>query len=98
VEEHATHQIDVEIPYVEIDKCVRVSLVSLPPEQDALVMLIQLSFYDLYDDLHRHTYGSKGTNALHGRLVWLNVQGETESTPEGRSRGEGVDYNIGGIE
>lgn len=90
------HQLYVEIPYLEHDKCVRITLASMPTLKESSIMLLQLSFYDYYDKLHRHVYGRKGTNALHGRLLWLNQVSGIESTPEGRSRGEGIDYNVGG--
>jgi hypothetical protein len=91
------HQTDVEIPYVEYGKTVRIGLATIPTEGDITAMLISLSFHDFYDQTHTHIYGQKSSNALHGRLVWLRSDSEDESTPEGRSRGEGVDYNVGAV-
>lgn len=92
-----THLVDVEIPYLEFGKTVRVGLAAIPTEGDVLVMLMSLAFYDFYDQRHRHVYGQKSTNGLHGRLVWTRTEGLGESTPEGRSRGDGVDYNVGAL-
>ena len=97
-DEEVPRRLDVEIPYVEQDKCVELLLVSVPPAIDCTVMLVRLGFQDLHDDRHRHVYGETGTNALHGRLLWVRSAGMEASTPEGRSRGEGVDYNVGGVE
>jgi hypothetical protein len=95
-ESSEVHFVDVEIPYLEFSKCSKVRLVSLPSDSESSVMLSSLSFHDLYDKRHSHVYGERGTNAVHGRLLWLNKPGHyEESTPEGRSRGAGVDYNVG---
>ena len=97
-DESSAHVIDVEIPYLEFGKCVKVHLASLPSSRESAALLSSLSFYDLYDHRHQHIYGQRSTNALHGRLYWLHTaDGTTESTPEGRSRGTGVDYNVGEV-
>jgi hypothetical protein len=90
-------QVDVEIPYLEYGKCVRIALARLPIQLELTVILLSVSFYDLYDQLHEHAYGKNSSSAMHGRLVWQKTDDFEESTPEGRSRGRGVDYNIGGI-
>lgn len=91
------HQTDVEIPYLEKGKTVRLGMAIIPAVGDVSAMLISLSFYDIYDQKHVHVYGHKSTNALHGRLVWIRDYEFSESTPEGRSRGQGVDYNVGAV-
>lgn len=93
--DHA-ERIDVEIPYLEFGKTVRVGLARIPAEGDITATLVSLTFFDLYDHKHIHVYGQKSTNAIHGRLVWVRGE-EAESTPEGRSRGQGVDYNVGAL-
>jgi hypothetical protein len=89
--------VDVEIPYLEFEKTVKVDLAAVPATKEMLVMVTSLVFYDFYDQYHKHTYGRKSSNGLHGRLVFISNSEVTESSPEGRSRGKGVDYNVGAI-
>jgi hypothetical protein len=95
--DRAVHFVDVEIPYLEYRKAVKVDLVSVPKSRDVLVMVTSLVFHDFYDQRHEHSYAEEGTNALHGRLVFVANHEVMESSPEGRSRGTGVDYNVGAI-
>jgi hypothetical protein len=82
----------VEIPYLEAGKPVLVDILRCQTSQNPGVILSELRFYDFYDRQHRHQFGSKGTNALHGRLRSVIQDGKIVSDPEGRSRGHGVEF------
>lgn len=83
---------DVRIAYLENEKSVLIDLAKIARGQDATVRLLSLSFLDFYDQRHEHTFGGKGTNALHGRLIAVYENGGLTARPEGRSRGNGVDF------
>jgi hypothetical protein len=84
---------DVRIAYLEVGKPVLVDIVQFDRAYDATVQLLSLTFQDFYDEQHEHRFGIAGTNALHGRLIATYEKGVLISRPEGRSRGEGVDFD-----
>ncbi|HEX5369940.1 MAG TPA: hypothetical protein VFY10_11045 [Dehalococcoidia bacterium] len=84
---------DVYIAYVERDKPVAVDIVRVSRSSRVTVTLLSVSYVDFYDSRYEHTYGEKGENGLHGRMI-CTVDGDgIKSIPNGRSRGRGVDFD-----
>jgi hypothetical protein len=84
---------DLRVPYAEYGKPVAVDLFYFPATWRATATVSLVSYYDLYDRRHQHRLGSRGTNALHGRLTCHYEEAAFESQPESWPRGPQVEFD-----
>jgi len=85
----------VFIAYLEQGKPVVTDVLRAPGNAEVAVTLISLTYVDFFDHEHAHNHGEKGTNGLHGRLIYRRSRNTARSVPEARSMAKGVSYEDG---
>ena len=81
-----SQDVTVEIAYLEYGKPVRVDLIkaNVPsgPDESIVVSVVEVRYYDFYDQLNVHVFEQEGTNGLHGRLSCVITQDRVSSVPQ----------------